>query len=173
MGDDDHERCAACGFDGSVYGDAALAAAIAGLGERWRALLSEAGPHLRLRPAPETWSAIEYAAHSRDITALHAFGVEQAMTEDEPIYPAIDSDALIAASAATYRDEDPETVLAQLDREAQRLAATATNAGAVTWVRGITIGEERTTVRRLLEHALHDSVHHLDDVERGLCLLRR
>jgi hypothetical protein len=39
-------------------------------------------------------------------------------------------------------------------------------------VRGLTIGDSRSDVRRLLEHALHDSLHHLEDVERGLSLLR-
>ncbi len=162
----------ACGFDGSVYDDSSLVEAIVGLGSRWRALLVDAGPELRLRPEPQTWSAIEYAAHSRDITALHVFGVEQALTEDEPVYPAIEADTLIEASATTYRDEDPDTVGAQLDREARHLYASATDAGTTNWSRGITIGDERSTVRRLLEHALHDSLHHLGDVERGLTALR-
>ena len=135
-------------------------------------MLFEAAPELRVRPEPETWSAIEYAAHSRDITALHVFGVEQALTEDEPAYPAIEADALIETSAATYHDEDPDVVVVQLDREARRLGASAADAGAAGWSRGITIGDERSTVRRLLEHALHDSLHHLDDVNRGLQALR-
>ena len=83
MSDADHERCSACGFDGSVYDDRSLVDAIVGLGSRWRALLIEAAPELRVRPEPETWSALEYAAHSRDITALHVFGVEQPLTEDD------------------------------------------------------------------------------------------
>ncbi|MET1003135.1 MAG: DinB family protein [Acidimicrobiia bacterium] len=168
----DHERCSACGFDGSVYDDASLVDSITALGSRWRALLIEADSELRVRPEPETWSAIEYAAHSRDITALHVFGVEQALTEDEPSYPAIEADTLIETSAATYHDEDPDAVVAQLDREARHLGSTAADAGAANWSRGITIGDERSTVRRLLEHALHDSVHHLEDVKRGLTSLR-
>jgi hypothetical protein len=40
------------------------------------------------------------------------------------------------------------------------------------WSRGLTIGDDRSDVRRLLEHALHDSQHHLADVERGLTTLR-
>ena len=172
VSDADHERCPSCGFDGSVYDDRSLVDTIIGLGSRWRALLIEAAPELRVRPEPETWSAIEYAAHSRDITALHVFGVEQALTEDEPAYPAIEADALIETSASTYRDEDADVVVVQLDREARRLGASAADAGAANWSRGITIGDERSTVRRLLEHALHDSLHHLDDVNRGLQALR-
>jgi hypothetical protein len=169
---DDHERCLACGFDGATYDNTSLAAAIAGLGERWRVLFRKAGRDLRVRPKPRTWSALEYGAHSRDITALHVFGVEQALTGTEPVFPAIEGDELIEASAASYGDEDPDAVIAQLDRESQRLARLAVGADADRWDLGITIGDNRSTVRRLLEHALHDSLHHLDDVELGLQALQ-
>ena len=168
----EHEACAACGFDGTTYNDSSLLVAIGELGPRWRVLLTEAGDELRVRPSPETWSALEYAAHSRDITAIHVFGVEQALTQDEPVYPAIDGDALIESAATGYQDEDPKLVVDQLDTEACRLRDLAAVAGAGSWDRGITIGNARSTVRRLLEHALHDSLHHLDDVQRGLVRLR-
>ena len=169
---DDHERCLACGFDGAIYDDESLIAAIAALGEAWRSLLRKAGRELRVRPQPGTWSAIEYAAHSRDITALHVFGVEQALTGNEPSFPAIDGDALIDATSAQYADEDPDAVVDELDRQAHLLARLAADAGVEAWDRRITIGDYRSTVRRLLEHALHDSRHHLDDVERGFGELR-
>ena len=168
----DHERCEACGFDGASYDNPSLIAALRELGPRWRTQLVDAGTDLRTRPGPGVWSPIEYAAHSRDITALHVFGVEQALTGDEPSYPAIVADDLIEAAAATYVDEDPETVVAALDAHARRLARAAADAGDDTWQRGLTIGDERSTVRRLLEHALHDSLHHVDDVARGLLQLR-
>ncbi|HWS47912.1 MAG TPA: hypothetical protein VN636_18765, partial [Acidimicrobiia bacterium] len=106
-----HEHCDACGFDGGLYDDASLLAALRELGPRWRAMVAGAGPALHVRPEPGVWSAIEYAAHSRDITALHVFGVEQALTGDEPVLPAIESDDLIESAAAHYADEDPATVV--------------------------------------------------------------
>ena len=130
-------------------------------------LIADAGPDLRVRPEPHVWSAIEYAAHSRDITALHRFGVEQALTGGEPVYPAIVADDLIQTAAANYVEEDPRIVVDTLDDEAGRLADLAVAAPTDRWELGITIGEERSTVRRLLEHALHDSLHHLGDVQRG------
>lgn len=169
----DHEHCDACRFDGSSYDNAALIAALSGLGQSWRSLLADAGAQLRVRPEPEVWSAIEYAAHSRDITALHCFGVEQALTGEEPVFPPIMADELIASAAATYVDEDPQLVVDALDNEAERLAAMASAAPGAAWELGITIGEDRSTVRRLLEHALHDSLHHIDDVQRGLRRIRR
>jgi hypothetical protein len=167
----DPERCDECDFDGSRFDSPALVNELRTLGPRWRVLIESAGPDLRIRPEPEVWSAIEYAAHSRDITALHAFGVQQALTEDEPHFPAIEAD-LVETAAESYADEQPATVVAVLDEQAKRLATLADERGPAAWTRGLTIGDDRTDVRRLLEHALHDSTHHLLDVERGLARIR-
>lgn len=167
----EHEYCEACGFDGAHYDDASLLESLRALGPRWQALLAAAGPQLRIRPEPEVWSAIEYAAHSRDITALHVYGVEQALTRDEPVFPPIGDD-LVDSAAATYGKANPDHVAAELTTQALLLAKVAHEAGSEAWSRGLTIGDSRSDVRRLLEHALHDSLHHLGDVERGLSRLR-
>jgi len=167
-----HEQCEECGFDGADVDDAALLEALRALGPTWRALLGRAGDELRTRPQPAVWSAIEYAAHSRDILALHLFGIEQALTVDEPVFPAIDADALVEAAATTYGDADPILVGRELGVQASAMADLAKSVDPHSWTRGITIGEDRSDVRGLLEHALHDSSHHLVDVERGIVQLR-
>ena len=164
----DHERCPACGFDGASFDDAALLGSLRTLGPRWRTLLDACGEDLRVRPEPEVWSAIEYASHSRDVTSLHVFGVEQALSLEEPSFPAIDGDALIQSAAPSYLDAEPGPVVDGLEKEADLLATRAEQAGTGVWRRGLSIGGSRMDVRRLLEHALHDSIHHLADVERGL-----
>ncbi len=168
----DHEHCAACGFDGTAYEPAPLLDAIRELGPQWRRLLLDAGDDLRLRPAPETWSAVEYAAHSRDVTALHVFGVEQALTIDEPRFPEIAGAELVESASASYASQDPGVVAMELEDQAGRLADLAQASGPDSWSRGITIGDSRSDVRFLLEHALHDSHHHLVDVKNGLTILR-
>ena len=169
----DHEHCAACGFDGSEYESAAaLLAAIRALGPRWKRLLIHAGDDVRRRPAPQTWSALEYAAHSRDITALHAFGVEEALTIDEPMFPEIAGEELVESASASYATLDPGIVAVELEDAARKLADLAQASGPASWSRGITFGSTRSDVRLLLEHALHDSHHHLIDVENGLADLR-
>jgi hypothetical protein len=168
----EHEHCAACGFDGARYDEESLLEALRALGPSWRTLLGSTGELLRVRPRADVWSAMEYAAHSRDVTALHAFGVEQALTGEEPTFPAIDGEELIHASSESYIEADPDEVVNALDAEATRLARLADDAGNNAWTRGLTIGDSRMDVRRLLEHALHDSLHHLDDVERGMETIR-
>jgi hypothetical protein len=167
-----HEECEECEFDGSDFDDIALLDALRALEPRWNVALAKAGDDLRTRPEPAVWSAIEYAAHSRDILALHVFGVEQALAVDEPVFPAIDADALIESAAATYSDADPARVGSELGIQACMLADVADSVQSSAWARGITIGDQRSDVRRLLEHALHDSSHHLADVEHGLVRIR-
>jgi hypothetical protein len=122
--------------------------------------------------SPRNLSALEYAAHSRDVTALHVFGVEQALTIDEPSFPEIEGDDLVQSAAEGYATLDPGVVGGELDTQAGRLADLAQESGPTAWSRGITIGGSRSDVRRLLEHALHDSHHHLVDVRDGLVILR-
>jgi hypothetical protein len=167
----DHERCAACQFDGADYGPFQLLEAIRDLGPQWKRLLLVAGDDLRRRPAPTTWSALEYAAHSRDITALHVFGVEQALSIDEPQFPEIAGDELVETAAADYASEDAATVATELEAQAVKLADLAQASGPSSWSRGISVGGSRSDVRQLLEHALHDSHHHLVDVTKGLAQL--
>jgi S-DNA-T family DNA segregation ATPase FtsK/SpoIIIE len=165
-----HEQCDACSFDGAAFSDSQLLDALRALGDRWHTLLASAGGHLRTRPAPATWSAIEYAVHSRDVTRLHAYGVEQALTVDEPRFAPIGDD-VINDAVSTAGSADPVEVCDELSAAARRLAQLADDAGVDRWNRGLTVGDARSDVRRLLEHALHDSHHHLDDVERGLATL--
>ncbi len=166
------EHCDACGFDGAQYDDGSLLDALRAQGGYWRALLATSGSELRIRPQPNVWSAIEYAAHTRDVIALHVYGVEQALTVDEPAFPPIGGD-LVESAVATYGDADVDVVAADLTSQALRLAEVAHDAGCDAWIRGLTVGGTRSDVRRLLEHALHDSLHHLEDVERGLAILRQ
>jgi len=105
-----------------------------------------------------------------DISLTAPATLEQALTIDEPSIPSIDND-LVDSVAGTYGDADPDEVVDALETHANHLAELADTAGTANWSRGFTIGDDRIEVRRLLEHALHDSQHHLDDVERGLASL--
>jgi len=167
-----HESCGACGFDGELMSDAQVLDEIEALGPAWREILDEAGDDVDRRPEPETWSALEYAAHSRDITALHNFLVEAALESDEPVLPEVDGAGLIDDAAAGYAALDPGVVAEELEFETGGLAARAAAVDRSAWSRGITIGTARQDIRAVLEHGLHDSHHHLVDVRRGLAQLR-
>src|ERR671910_892800 len=115
-----------------MYTDSALLDPLRSLQEGWRQQLVAASAELRTRLEPDTWSAIEYAAHSRDITALHAYGVEQALTQDEPTFPPIGDDRAEAAAVA-YADANPDEVVQALGVAAERLVRLADDAGVDAW----------------------------------------
>lgn len=166
-----HERCGQCGFDGRRYGDRALLDAIRLLVPEWQELLASTGQNLRTRPDAGVWSALEYAAHSRDITALHVLGVMAALDEDEPKIDDLDANLLDDTAAGT-NDADLLQVFLSLADQVTDLADRADAVHPSLWTRGLTIGQSRMDVRDLLEHGLHDSTHHLSDVARGLATLR-
>jgi hypothetical protein len=94
------------------------------------------------------------------------------LTVDEPTFPEIAGAELVQSASASYAAQDPGVVGRELAVHAGKLADLAQESGPTSWSRGLTIGVSRSDVRRLLEHALHDSHHHLVDVENGLAILR-
>ena len=169
-------RCDECGF---VYEDLAadaLPAAIRSFAKRYRAPLTrflpgEGGDSLvRQRPAPDTWSALEYAAHVRDVFASYDGWIHQCLEEERPVLQGPTPDDL--AVERRYRDDDPAAVAEALAANAERLAATVEAVPTDGWERvGIRRDEERSvlfTARR----AVHEGSHHLLDVGRGLRAVR-
>ena len=169
-------RCDECGF---VYDDLAPAdipAAIRSFAKRYRAPLSRFLPGedgdsmIRQRPAPATWSALEYAAHVRDTFAAYDRWIHQCLAEDRPVLEAPDPDE--AAEARRYNEDDAGAVAEALAANADRLASTVEAVPDDGWDRvGLRRGEERSvlfTARR----AVHEGSHHLLDIGRGLRAVR-
>ncbi len=174
--DGDEPDCGECGF---AYTDLAAAdtpAAIRAFGRRFRAPLTrflkgEDGDALvRTRPAPDTWSALEYAAHVRDVFGNYERWVVQTLAEDRPVLEGPGPDTL--AAEGRYNELDPVTVADELAATAERLAATIEAVPEDGWERvGIRRDEERSvafTARR----AVHEGNHHLLDIGRGLRAVR-
>jgi hypothetical protein len=82
------------------------------------------------------------------------------------------SDKQVDAAVSAYDRADPNAVVDALAEPAERLAQVAEDAGFDVWSREIIVGATRSDVRRHLEHALHDSLHHLSDADHGLAALR-
>ena len=64
------------------------------------------------------------------------------------------ADDLAESAAATYGDADPDNVSTELTTQASPLAEVADEAGSDAWSRGLTIGDTRSDVRRLLEQRI-------------------
>jgi hypothetical protein len=168
-------RCDECGFDGDGMTNADLVDACHGFAKRYRAPLTrflpnEDGPSiLRRRPAPEVWSGLEYAAHTRDVFAFYRERIERVLAEDRPTFHAVGFGNREEERA--YNDEDPPVTADGVTAEATAVASLLDGLDESQWVRvGLSSegdGAERT-VRVLAERVVHDAHHHLLDIGRSL-----
>ncbi|MGH9225949.1 MAG: DinB family protein [Acidimicrobiales bacterium] len=170
------DACEECGFDLESVGPAEAVAALRAFGRRYRAPLTRFLPGedgsavVRARPAPDVWSALEYAAHVRDVFDWYAARVERTLAEDRPVFDVVNHEE--AAVQHRYNEQDPATVADELAANADRLATVFEGVPDEAWDRfGITRGQERS----ILSHArrgVHEGNHHLLDIGRGLRTVR-
>jgi hypothetical protein len=133
---------------------------------------------LRRRPAPDTWSALEYAAHVRDVIALWGSTLHLALTREQPHIPLPDPDiADRFAADAAYNTQDPRVVAQELTANADRMAAkiatittitTITTIAPAGWDRTVVIGDEEMSALAIVQKVAHEGGHHLLDVGRSL-----
>ncbi len=170
------DRCEECGFDYEALDPAEAPAAIRSFAKRYRAPLTrflrgEDGDALvRRRPAPEVWSALEYAAHVRDVFGRYDDWIRLCLAKDTPALEGPAPDEL--AVEGKYTEDDPVAVADALAANAERLAATVESVPPEGWDRaGVRFGEERS-VRLSARRAVHEGSHHLLDIGRGLRAVR-
>jgi DinB family protein len=173
------ERCEECGFDAASVTPVDAADTVRAFGRRYRAPLSrflpgEDGPALvRKRPDATTWSALEYAAHMRDVLAMWGWVLNKALTEDRPQVPAPDPGiADRTAAERDYGSEDPGTVADELAANAERVAVKIEAIGAGGWERMVVVGDEELSSLAIVQKVAHEGHHHLLDVGRVLRTVR-
>ncbi|CAJ63355.1 MULTISPECIES: DinB family protein [Frankia] len=159
--------CAECGLVFSTLTVEEVLAQLATLPAQVTQAVTAAGPDLlRERPAPGTWSVLEYACHLRDVLATSTIRLYRARTETRPVVEPMLND--LRARRFRYNELDPAAILAELAANAHGLRDEADQVGPRDWERTVARlpGEERTA-RWLLRNALHEGVHHLADIRRG------
>jgi hypothetical protein len=164
--------CAECGFEYDAWGPAEIVDALNGFGRRYRAPLSKGLPGedldglVRTRPAPDTWSALEYACHARDAFLVTQHRIDRVLTEERPEFRRVDPDA--GAVERNYNGQDPATVVTEIDDVTSALAVRCGGISDGDWERaGVREGEE-LTIHRLAVNAVHEGAHHLLDIGRAL-----
>ena len=75
----------------------------------WRALVSDAGPHLRVRPGPGEWSVVELLGHAVDAELVSSARYRWILAHDTPAIAAYDQDLWV--SRLHHGEDDPAELL--------------------------------------------------------------
>ena len=143
---------------------------IGGLGEGYRARMGRFidapdNSILRQRPSPAVWSALEYAAHVRDVIAFYADRIDRVLNEERPQMTAADFSSM--PERRGYLHDDPVGVLDAITGSATSIAIRLRSLAPEQWTRiGIGTDGEPRTILVLARRLAHDGHHHLFDLDR-------
>ncbi|MGW6916040.1 DinB family protein [Kitasatospora sp. NPDC054939] len=155
--------CPDCGLDTPAVTPADVAGMVRANAAAWRAVLAGDDAQVRRRPAPGTWSDLEYACHVRDVFRLFRVRLALMLDLDGPLFPNWDQDE--TALAERYWEQDPAVVAVELASGAEELAAAFEQVSGSQWQRtGDRSDGARFTVESFSRYLIHDPVHHLYDV---------
>ncbi len=159
--------CDECGVDVRDLDDRELAGLVRSAGRTWQLLLDEHADDAAIstRPAPDTWSPVEYAEHVRDVLRRYRDRTLLMLSEDDPLFADWDPDT----SAVRYGRTDARTVGAELVAAADALAAVYDGLGATALARpGRRSDGASFSVGSMGRYMLHDVLHHVRDAEQSL-----
>lgn len=153
--------CPECGFDAARVASGALADGVIRLTAPWPEVLARTD--VRSRPAPTTWSPLEYGCHVRDVCRVFTERTRLMLTEVDPTFADWDQDR--AAVDGAYHRQAPTRVADELADAAQVWAEAYRAVPADAWDRaGLRSNGSAFTVTTLGRYGLHDLAHHLVDV---------
>ncbi len=154
--------CEQCGFDASTFDEHDVAALVRQNAAKWPSVLAR--PDVAARPDDSTWSALEYAAHVRDVFRIFAVRVQLMLDEDDPAYENWDQDA--TAIEEHYNEQNPAVVSVELTSAAAAVSALFESVPAGAWSRTGHRGDgAHFTIASLAKYFIHDPTHHLWDVK--------
>ena len=160
------DRCEECGFVYDLTRAEEAGAAIVASVTELAGLLRDGGPELCTRRAPQTWSALEYGCHVRDVLLVQRERALLARRSDRPVAEPMGRDERVDHDG--YADQAPDDVARQL-MDAARLFANVLSRLGPDWDRTLhyTYPEPRErSLRWLAVHTLHEARHHLSDARR-------
>ncbi|SDQ52986.1 DinB family protein [Quadrisphaera sp. DSM 44207] len=153
--------CPECGADVGALAPERVAGALRAAAAPWPAVLAR--PGVRRRPAPGTWSPLEYGAHVRDVFTTTTTRLHLLLSQDDPLFANWDQDA--TALEQRYAEQDPARVAEELRAAAAGTTAVLDGVRGEQWSRrGRRSNGSEFTVATLAQYVLHDVVHHVHDV---------
>jgi DinB superfamily len=157
--------CADCGVDEESIGVPDAISAIKTFPRRYREALARIpADALTRRPDPDTWSALEYTVHVREVLQLLAAGLPIVLDEPDTKFPSFDADD--SASRWPEWALDPELALSGIATASGVLVSRAEATPWEAWDRPFTVGTFTHPAAWIVQHAAHEGSHHLRDIER-------
>ena len=163
--------CPGCGFSYVAAPSTAAAGELTTLLKAYRELPTELAATERTyrRPAPATWSPLEYLCHVRDGLRLQYARIEIALLSTEAtLLPMLTDDLAVAER---YAHQDLDTVLSDLISSGHRLIHLIDSLRDEQHERPVEFPKltpSRRTIGWIARHAVHEVGHHLGDIQRGL-----
>lgn len=175
--------CPECGFDP----ESITYAAVPGVAREYAGRLSATleRPGAAARPDDSTWSALEYAAHVRDVCRIFTYRAAIAARTEavDPQVPAFDAKGLdatetadgipvfsnwdqdVTAIADRYDQQDPSRVATELTDAADAVARAFESVSAADLGNPVRRSDGSVfTVESLASYFVHDVIHHVHDV---------
>ncbi len=153
--------CPECGFDAAATSFDEVPGMLRANADAWQQVLAR--PDATQRPDGSTWSALEYAAHVRDLCRVYRRRLELMLETDGAEFADWDQDA--TAVSEGYGKQDPARVAVELAAEAEATALAFAGVEPRQLAhRGLRSDGTGFTVDSLARYFLHDAVHHLWDV---------
>lgn len=122
---------------------------------------------LRAHPIDDTWSALEYACHVRDVLLIQRQRLQRALVEDGYQPESMRRDERV--TELRYNEQEPGAVAQELADNAEALATEIMGFSDTDWTRTMTYFYPEETERSLtwvVQHTIHEGEHHLLDVGR-------
>ena len=161
------ETCEVCGFEWDAIGPGDVAPRLASATYGMAHVLGADERLVTSRPDPERWSALEYAAHVRDVVLNIRDRVFVGLAEENPVTKPMYRDLRIPF----YREETPADVASELTMAAAMFLRVFTALDDRQLARTLVYAYPREASRSVLwvaAQALHEAEHHLGDAREDL-----
>jgi hypothetical protein len=159
------EACEFCGFSYDLTSARHAGSAITDGAEQLATILESGGADLIRRPAPDTWSVLEYSCHVRDVLLVQRERVLLARRTVRPAVATMGRDERVEHDG--YAQQQPVGVARQLRDAASLFAGLLARFDDGTWGRTLIYNYPEPTERDLAwvaVHTQHEVHHHLTDV---------
>jgi DinB superfamily len=159
------EACEICGFSYDVTSARHAGSAITDGAAQLATIVEPGSADLMRRPAPATWSVLEYCCHVRDVLLVQRERVLLARRTLRPAVATMGRDDRVEHDG--YAQQHPADVARQLRDAASLFAGVLARFDDETWDRTLLYNYPERTERDLAwvaVHTQHEVHHHLADV---------